>query len=191
MTIDLIWVGRQLLGDLFLVEKQAFDEDCAQRRLSSAYSRAAVMMEIMRDMDRLNQAHDAASVDWWLHQARGLGSTPAIKDYYEMNARRLITTWGGGLNDYACRNWSGLLLDYYAQRWQRYLVRSLVSADLGIALDTDMLNEELAQFQEQWVSEHVAGDKRFIYTYDVLTLSRLLRDKYRQQLDAWTRNYVE
>jgi len=191
MTIDLIWVGRQLLGDLFLVEKQAFDEDCAQRRLSSAYSRAAVMMEIMRDMDRLNQAHDAASVDWWLHQARGLGSTPAIKDYYEMNARRLITTWGGGLNDYACRNWSGLLLDYYAQRWQRYLVRSLVSADLGIALDTDMLNEELAQFQEQWVSEHVAGDKRFIYTYDVLTLSRLLRDKYRQQLDAWMRNYVE
>ena len=42
------------------------------------------------------------------------------KDYYEMNARRLVTTWGGDLNDYSCRNWAGLLSGYYMNRWLTY-----------------------------------------------------------------------
>ena len=44
-----------------------------------------------------------------------------------MNARRLITTWGGTLNDYANRSWSGLAGEYYAHRWQMYIDEGLNS----------------------------------------------------------------
>jgi len=38
-----------------------------------------------------------------------------------MNAKRLITTWGGDpVNDYSGRVWSGLIRDYYVSRWQEY-----------------------------------------------------------------------
>ena len=43
------------------------------------------------------------------------------KLYYESNAKRLITTWGGDVNDYAARSWNGLIGSYYAQRWQLWL----------------------------------------------------------------------
>jgi alpha-N-acetylglucosaminidase len=50
-----------------------------------------------------------------------MGDSPQLKDYYEKNARNLITTWGGSLNDYASRSWAGLIRDYYAKRWEMYI----------------------------------------------------------------------
>ena len=43
-----------------------------------------------------------------------------MKDYYERNARRIVTVWGPPVDDYSARIWSGLLRDYYMPRWKQY-----------------------------------------------------------------------
>jgi alpha-N-acetylglucosaminidase len=125
-----------------------------------------------------------ATLGQWLQQARDLGTTPEVKDYYEMNARRLITTWGGSLNDYACRNWSGLMWNYYAKRWDVYIREATVAILSGHDFDDASYRAGANKFQEKWVistEESIQGT----VDQDVLTHSRELREKYRQQLEDW------
>ena len=182
MTIDLIWVGRQLLGDLFLTEKQAVDKAFEQRDKNAFFAHSDVLYEILSDLDILNSYHPHATLDNWLQQARDLGKSPQVKDYYEMNARRLITTWGGSLNDYACRCWNGLMWDYYAKRWENYLRELSVAVFSGNDFDEAHFRTNTDRFQEKWVTsteEVICGSS----DDDILTFSRHLRDKYRESLD--------
>ena len=182
MTIDLIWVGRQLLGDLFLVEKQAFDKACQQRDKRQVFAISDRLYDLLFDLDALNSHHPHATLDHWLQQARSLGKTPAVKDYYEMNARRLITTWGGSLNDYACRNWSGLMWGYYAKRWEIYIREATSSVISGTPFDADAQRAAIGKLQQQWptMTEEVPAAPS---EQDVLTHCRALREKYRTQLE--------
>ena len=183
MTIDLIWVGRQLLGDLFLVEKQQLDQAFMSNDRNAFYDHSDRMIELLSDLDQLGSHHPHCTLDHWIQQARDLGHATAIKDYYEMNARRLITTWGGSLDDYACRNWNGLMWNYYAKRWEIY-IRSLTSAMiLGKGFDKQAATTAINKFQEKWpasTDELVSGTA----DQDILTHCRHLREKYRPQLDA-------
>ena len=182
MTIDLIWVGRQLLGDLFLIEKQAVDKAFEQRDKNTFFAHSDVLYEILSDLDILNSYHPHATLDNWLQQARNLGKSTQVKDYYEMNARRLITTWGGSLNDYACRCWNGLMWDYYAKRWENYLRELSVAVFSGNDFDEARFRANTDKFQEKWVTsteEVICGSS----DDDILTFSRHLRDKYRESLD--------
>lgn len=184
MAIDLLWVGRQLLGDLFLVEKQASDKAFQQRDKNAFFDHSNLLYELLSDLDNLNSHHPHATLDQWLKQARDLGRSPEVKDYYEMNARRLITTWGGHLNDYACRNWNGLMWDYYAKRWENYLREITVAVFSGKDFDEAAFKDKTDKFQQKWVTstdEPITG----IVDQDILTHSRTLREKYRPQLDAW------
>ena len=186
MTIDLVWVGRQLLGDLFLVEKQALDKAYRQRDKEGVFAHSGLMIELLSDLDDLNSHHPHATLAHWLRQARKMGKTTEVKDYYEMNAKRLITTWGGSLNDYACRNWNGLMWNYYAKRWEIY-IRNITAAILGNAdFDNDSFRAAADKLQEKWVT---TKDDNIVQTEidsDVLTHCRELREKYRQQLDNFS-----
>ena len=184
MTIDLIWVGRQLLGDLFLVEKQKFDKAFLNGDKATFFAESDLLFELLSDLDNLNSHHPHATLGEWLRQARALGKSPEVKDYYEMNARRLITTWGGHLNDYACRNWNGLMWDYYGKRWENYIRNVTVAVFSGKDFDEEAFRTATDQFQEKWVTSHeeiICGTAE----EDVLSHCRSLREKYRQQLDAW------
>jgi len=184
MTIDLVWVGRQLLGDLFLVEKQALDKALTEKDKDAFYDHSNRMIELLSDLDDLNSHLPHASLAQWLEQARDLGTTEQVKDYYEMNARRLITTWGGSLNDYACRNWSGLMWDYYAKRWSIYIKDANVALISGMIFDKDACNEAIDKLQSKWV---ISTEKDFQgkIEQDVLAHCRQLRDKYCQQFADW------
>ncbi len=67
-------------------------------------------------MDALLSGHPLHRLELWLARARSHGSTCTEADYYERSARRIITTWGPGVEDYSARLWSGLIRDYYAPR---------------------------------------------------------------------------
>ena len=186
MTIDLIWVGRQLLGDLFLIEKQAFDKAYQEKDKNAFYAHSDMLFEILFDLDQLNSHHPHATLSQWLQQARDLGTTAQLKDYYEMNARRLITTWGGSLNDYACRNWSGLMWDYYTKRWENYIREVTVAVISGNSFDEQAHRAATDKFQDKWVTltEEPNTDTPDL---DILTHCRTLREKYRTQLDNWAK----
>ena len=185
MTIDLIWVGRQLLGDLFLTEKQAMDKAFEQRDKQAFYAHSDLLYEIMSDLDNLGSYHPHATLGQWLQQARDLGKSPQVKDYYEMNARRLITTWGGSLNDYACRNWNGLVWDYYGKRWENYIRELTVALLSDKEFDEAHFRSITDKFQEKWVNSTEEITEGGMDT-DVLTYCRHLRDKYRESLDHHT-----
>mgnify|MGYP002624433815 CR=1 FL=1 len=75
--------------------------------------------------DRFLESHPVLRLERWISQARALGQSPAEKDAFETNARRIVTIWGpgrvhDGLDDYASKVWSGLIRDYYIPRWQNW-----------------------------------------------------------------------
>ncbi len=150
MTIDLIWTGRQLLGDLFLTEKNELDKAYHAGDSAKVDEMSAHMLYIMLSMEALNACHPFCTLDKWIEQARDLGETPRVKDYYEMNARRLVTTWGGDLNDYSCRNWAGLISNYYAMRWSIYIDYLNISLINGSEYNNAKLKEDINAFQQAW-----------------------------------------
>ena len=114
-VIDAIEYTSQYLGsraDLLLEEFQAGGEKDTLL-LSNA-------MNIMLDIDRLLESHPNWKLKNWVDYARGWGNTEEERNYYESDARRLITTWGGWVNEYSARTWAGLIRDYYIPRWENY-----------------------------------------------------------------------
>lgn len=71
-------------------------------------------------MDRLLCSHPNLQMEKWVDYARAWGSDPQMKDYYEKNARRLVTIWGPPVDDYSARIWSGLIRDYFLPRWEHF-----------------------------------------------------------------------
>ncbi|MBR5118041.1 MAG: alpha-N-acetylglucosaminidase [Muribaculaceae bacterium] len=153
MTIDLIWVGRQLLGDLFYMDKKTLDEAYHELDIKKMESCIEEMRNIIRLMEILNNSHPFCTMHKWIEQARDLGIAPEVKDYYEMNARRLVTTWGGDLNDYSNRNWSGLMSYYYLQRWNLYFEYLLKCAKNGKEYNHSELQQSIKKIQDKWPEE--------------------------------------
>ena len=181
MTIDIIWIGRQLLGDLFLVDKQAFDKAFHERDVKSMEEIMEEMGYIIISMEALNQCHPFCTMHKWIEQARDLGITPEVKDYYEMNARRLVTTWGGDLNDYSCRNWSGLLDNYYFSRWYCYFNYLLSLANQGKEYNHAVLQEAIKRIQDSWPEKK--GLETPIQHQDIITICKTINGMFRDKFN--------
>ncbi|HEY4415340.1 MAG TPA: alpha-N-acetylglucosaminidase [Verrucomicrobiae bacterium] len=110
----------------FTRQALAYYSDSVSARIKAAHQRndsaeltrqTKIMLGILRDLDELTGTRHEFLLGPWIRDARAWGATPAEADYYEADARRIITEWGGGLSDYAHREWNGLLRDYYLPRW--------------------------------------------------------------------------
>ena len=76
---------------------------------------------ILREMDAALKGHPYADVRHWIAKARAAAEgDEKLADYYESDARRLITVWGKCLGDYSARIWSGLIGTYYLGRLETY-----------------------------------------------------------------------
>ncbi|MBN2652152.1 MAG: alpha-N-acetylglucosaminidase C-terminal domain-containing protein [Spirochaetales bacterium] len=89
---------------------------------------------LLCEIDALLASHPNLQLQRWVSFARAWGDSEQEKAYYESDAKRLITTWGPGVNEYAAKLWSGLVKDYYAARllndaqsrkkWQKFDILS-------------------------------------------------------------------
>ncbi len=76
-------------------------------------------LAMMDNMDTLLNSHTIYRLERWVDMARAWGTTPAEKNYYEQDAKRQITLWGGpSLSEYAAKVWSGLIRGYYMTGWK-------------------------------------------------------------------------
>jgi len=91
-----------------------------QKKGEQDYELLGRALDILNSVDRLLESHPEWKLQNWTRYARNWGDTDAEKAYYEADARRIITTWGGGVNEYAAKTWSGLIRDYYIHRWKLY-----------------------------------------------------------------------
>ena len=105
--------------------------------------------ELAVTLDRVLASHPNLRLEKWIDYARKWGSTADISDYYERNAKRLITVWGPPVDDYSARIWSGLVRDYYLPRWQNWF-------EYGTEFD-------FASWEEDWVrtSEGVSPIEKY------------------------------
>ena len=134
--VDAIEMTCQYLGliaDELLVEFQDTGEN--------NYALLNEALSILSDIDRLLESHPNWKLKNWTDHAKKWGDTPEEKNYYEANARRLITTWGGGINEYAAKTWSGLIRDYYIPRWRLYYDAKKNSTSFDIK-----------RWEEEWIN---------------------------------------
>ena len=113
-----------------------------QSKFSLQDSMATHSLGLMKRMDDLLASRNDRRLERWVDYARQWGKTDKEKNYYEMDAKRQVTVWGGPvLSEYAAKVWSGLIRDYYAQRWRLYYQ----------ALK-EFAKPDVSEWQEQWIT---------------------------------------
>lgn len=129
---DLANLTRQALGNAtYIIGKRMIA--AASLKDPAGFRRdAARLLELGEDIDTLLGTRHEWLLGRWIADARAWAATPDEGDYYEHNAREILTTWhepGGGLSDYARREWNGLFRTYYMERWREFILR--VDRSLG------------------------------------------------------------
>lgn len=98
----------------------AAQESLANGATTEAKAQIALVDRLFMNMDRVLQTHPLHTLDRWIGFARKSSKNRSLQDYYEKNAKRLVTVWGPPIDDYAAKTWSGLIRDYYRGRWMAY-----------------------------------------------------------------------
>lgn len=101
------------------IYKKALKEDSIGHK-AQAKMYLGKTIDLLTKIDKLLASHPIYRLEEWVKLARKNGTDTEERDAYELNAKRLITTWGGFQEDYAARFWSGLIKDYYIPRLEIY-----------------------------------------------------------------------
>ena len=156
---DLVNLTRQYLNNRF--------EQCFAAYKDAYEKGDSVAMEACQDemldtfdtLDRLLASQEYFLVGKWIDSARKWGADAAEADYFETNARNLLTSWGDRgnlLTDYADRSWAGLTGTYYKPRWEMFFQAVDEAMEAGEKLEGDrydMLLEQMKDFEYRWWSE--------------------------------------
>ena len=132
-----------------------------RKRFTDAYKagdRAGMMAASQEFLGMCDQMTDVLktrrefSLDDWIRDARSWGRNRAEKDYFEMNARTIITVWGDSYNlsDYANRDWDGLVETFYKVRWKMFFDAVLAAYDAGKPYVSRKPDPEMWEFECNW-----------------------------------------
>lgn len=132
-----LWLGE--LADRHYVKALEALETGRKKEAETGLDRT---VSILMSVDRLLASHPDYSLAEWVGYARAAASDHMLKDRYEANAKRIITTWGGFQEDYAARFWSGLIADYYIPRLEVYFSEG---------------QEKLDLWEESWIQRPYTG----------------------------------
>jgi alpha-N-acetylglucosaminidase len=147
--------------------------------LTGMEDNAGLMLEIIDDMDRLVSCHAEFSLKDWVDMARSFGNTPEEKDYYETNARTLVSVWGDSyhLSDYASRAWAGMLSTFYKVRWEMFVNEVMDSFKAGVPFDAKAFDARIWEFENKWAkSSHKI---EYPQAGDPVAVAKELAQKYR------------
>ena len=149
----IINIGRQVLGNLFSEYRDQFTA-CYNRKDTTGMREWSTRMDnLLLDVDRLLSCDATLSIGKWLQDARDCGTTVSEKDYYEENARCILTVWGQQdtqLNDYANRGWGGLTRSFYRERWKRFTDGVIGAVSKNKPFDEDKFHQDITQFEYNW-----------------------------------------
>lgn len=177
---DVINVGRQVLGNLFSDFRDRFTECYKKHDILGAEKMAAQMDQLIDDSDRLLSCSIELNMGKWIRDAREFGTTEQEKQYYEENARCIVSVWGQKgtqLNDYANRGWAGLTRSFYRERWSRFTSAVISAMKSGRQFSQDDYQKDIIEFEYQWTLQHedfplVSGENPF-------NVASELSEKYR------------
>ena len=181
---DVINIGRQVLGNLFSDFRDSFTACYRQKNIEGMKEWAEKMNTLFTDVDRLLSCESSFSIGKWIKDARDWGKNLKEKEYYEQNARCILTTWGQKatqLNDYANRGWGGLTDSYYRKRWELFTQYAIDEMSHGKEIDEKSFYNLITEFEYQWtlqtnVYSESSGE-------DPIRIANLLYIKYNPYFD--------
>lgn len=178
-AFDVVNVGRQVLGNLFSDYRAQFTACCKRKDVKGAQEWAQRMDDLLLDVDRLLACSPLFSIGKWIQDARDCGMTEEEKNYYEENARCILTIWGQKdtqLNDYANRGWAGLTKGFYRERWKRFTDSVLAAMKAHRSFDVKKFHKDITDFEYEWTLQHegfpVSSGE------DAVKVANELRNKY-------------
>jgi Alpha-N-acetylglucosaminidase (NAGLU). len=160
---DLVNLTRQMLANYFGELKYRYDEAYEERDREAMNSISAEMLEIMQDVDDVIGTQSYFLVGKWNADARSWGVDEAEKNYFESNARNLLTTWSDKdmlLNDYASRTWNGLTATFYKVRYEKFFAAVSACLDEGSEWDDahyKAYSDDVTTFEKQWWDERLGN----------------------------------
>lgn len=119
---DLIENTVHYIGAKMEVLLKNWESEFSDNNLEAALAIEREFADLALTADRLLLSHPTMSLEKWLSKAQAYShGDKKLRQYYDNNARKIVTTWlKAPLDDYAARIWSGLIRDYYLPRWQQY-----------------------------------------------------------------------
>ncbi len=175
---DIVNMGRQVLSDWFMVERDAFTQAYRKGDRKAMALHEERMIGVLDDMEELLASRKEFSLEDWITTARKLGADDAAKDYYEGNARTLISVWGDSyhLTDYANRSLSGMTSSYYKARWEMFFQDIHEAMEAGRPFDQKAFDKKIWDFECAWaeVDYKITCPEKT----DELEVCRKLHEKY-------------
>ena len=153
---DLVNFTRQYLSNRFEAVFAEYKKAYEAGDREEMAARQADLLATFDTLENLLSTNSYFLVGKWIADARAWGASPEEADYYESNARNLLTNWGDRgniLTDYADRTWAGLVSSYYKGRWQLFFDAVNAAMDAGSTLDEETLKESLMDFEKAWWAE--------------------------------------
>lgn len=150
---DRINLRRQLLANKADGRYLQWQEAWRTGDLAAMRQAASALLSLADELDGLLSAHPYFRLDKWIRDARSWGKTEAERDYYERDARNLLTSWGdrgSSLTDYASRSLSGMMSSYYKVRWERFFAETERSLETGVPFDAEAFRQSLFDFEYDW-----------------------------------------
>ncbi|MEX0312669.1 MAG: alpha-N-acetylglucosaminidase [Allomuricauda sp.] len=182
---DIVNLGRQYLGNYFIELRDSFTLNYKSRNLEQLRNIGVQMTKLLDDLDTLLATHESFLLGNWLNSAKAIGIDEKERDYYEFNARNIITTWGTSaqsLNDYANRSWAGLTKDYYKKRWEMFISDVITSVENNKKFDEEAFFKKVTQFEWQWANQK--NEFSDIPTGDPVLIAKELATKYDPQQET-------
>lgn len=112
------------------------------------------LLKLLDDMEAITGTNKNFLLGKWLEDAKSWGKTPEEKEYYEWNARTIVSIWqpwkDGYLRDYAGRTWNGMFSGYYKPRWQLFLNSLRESLDNKTPFDSKAYDLAVREIDFKW-----------------------------------------
>ena len=150
---DVVNIGRQVLGGYFQQLRDRFVMAYKAGNVKEVQLIGKQMKTLLEETDELVACHPTFSLKQWIDKARAIGVNAKEKDYYEINARTLVTVWGDTdqLTDYARRGWSGLISNYYVPRWDMFIHEVTDCCVQHRTFDKKAFNEQCYRWGRQFI----------------------------------------
>jgi len=186
---DCVNIARQCLENYFSDLYQEMHAAYDAKDRDGVASSGEKMLEVADDLERLCGSDAYFLMGKWIEDARAWGTTPEEKDYFEKDARLLLTCWayrGAGLTDYANRCWNGLLSTYYRPRWESFTKALLDGLDGVKPFKYEDWRDSTTEFEWNWatVTRNVEQGLPSKPCGNSLRISRKLYKKYKDQIEA-------
>lgn len=152
---DLTTIGSQVLGNHFVNLRNDFTAAYERKDIAAMQVKKEQMLTLIDDIDKLLATQPSMLLGRWLEGARSIGKNKTEKDYYEKDARMIVTVWGGkqqSLNDYANRSWAGLTKDFYKQRWGMFLNDVINARQQHKDFDEKAFKQKIYGFEDKWIN---------------------------------------